>query len=98
MDNESFIVICPFCGIKNRIQLQKISRKALCSKCGNSLVTDIGKGYEQAVEVNDTNFQNIISYDSGTVLVDFWAPWCGPCRSHAPIINKLASDYAGKVR
>ena len=47
------------------------------------------------VELNDTNFDTQIR--NGTTLVDFWAPWCGPCRMVAPTLDKLAKEKAGKL-
>ena len=50
----------------------------------------------KAVEITDSNFNEIITKND-VVLVDFWAEWCGPCRMIAPMIEELASEYAGKA-
>jgi thioredoxin 1 len=48
--------------------------------------------------VSDSNFANAVLEANQPVLVDFWAPWCGPCRSLAPIVDELAEKYAGRAR
>ena len=49
-------------------------------------------------QVSDASFEGDILKSDVPVLVDFWAPWCGPCRSVAPIVDDLASQYAGKLK
>ena len=50
------------------------------------------------LEITDTNFQSEVLGSEQPVLVDFWAPWCGPCRKIAPMIDELATEYSGAVR
>ena len=50
------------------------------------------------IELTDATFDEIVNSNEGPVLVDFWAPWCGPCKMLGPIIEEIAQDYQGKAK
>jgi thioredoxin 2 len=95
MSQENIIVKCEQCGTKNRIPVNRIHEGPICGKCRSPL-----KAGSPGIPVNitDQTFnQEVISYP-GVVLVDCWAPWCGPCRMVAPILEQIASEYTGRVK
>ncbi|MDR1245167.1 MAG: thioredoxin [Endomicrobium sp.] len=51
-----------------------------------------------AIEINETNFEKEVLSSDKPVLVDFWAPWCGPCKMLSPVIEEIASQYNGKAK
>ena len=53
---------------------------------------------ENVIELNDTSFDDVVHNSDVPVLVDFWAPWCGPCKMISPIIEEIAEEYQDKVK
>jgi thioredoxin 2 len=96
MPEECVIQSCPACGTRNRVPRRRIRERPICGKCRAPLGG--GGVYDCPVEITDRTFQREAMDWPGAVLVDCWAPWCGPCRTVAPILDQLASEYAGRVK
>lgn len=93
---ENIIIKCNSCGVKNRIPSSKTGDNPKCGKCGNPLNISDSPGVP--VDITDDSFTSEVLSSPGVVLVDCWAPWCGPCRMVAPVLEELASEYRGKVK
>jgi thioredoxin 2 len=93
---ESIIVKCVRCHTKNRIPVIRIKEGPLCGKCGATLPGNSSPAYP--VEVTDKSFEEAVLFFEGAVLMDCWAPWCGPCRMVAPVLDQLAAEYAGRIK
>lgn len=95
MGENQLIIRCTNCGAKNRVPENRISESPKCGKCGVTLRLEI---FDAPVNVTDNDFQREVMQSSLPVLVDCWAPWCGPCRSVAPVLNDLAKTYRGQLK
>jgi thioredoxin 2 len=96
MEQENIIVKCSQCGTSNRIPKNRMDEGPKCGKCGSQI--DVGNSSTSPVNVTDGTFNNEVLSFTGPVLLDCWAPWCGPCRMVAPALEKLASEYAGRIK
>jgi len=96
MEADPIIITCPQCGAKNRIPKNRLTDKPVCGKCRASLSSQ--SFLDHPIEVTDQTFnQEVLSFP-GSVVLDCWAPWCGPCRMVAPILDQLAKEYAGRIK
>lgn len=93
---DDLIICCLKCGTKNRMPENRLHQKPLCGKCRKPLV--IPQQKIKPFDVTDQTFAREVLNSDSSVLVDCWAPWCSPCRTLSPIIDKLASDYANGVK
>jgi thioredoxin 2 len=93
---DDLIIRCLKCGTKNRMPEERLNQKPLCGKCKEPLV--IRSQNIKPVDVTDDSFAREVLTADASVLVDCWAPWCGPCKTLGPIIDELATDYANGVK
>src|ERR1041384_10923 len=94
------VVICSKCETKNRVDENRLATsEAKCGRCGASLtVTAAGESSKPIVITDQTFERDVLQVRGQPVLVDCWAPWCGPCRMIAPVMDQLAAESHGQYR
>ena len=91
MESKRLNVACAHCQATNRVPTARLAHDPVCGRCGEALLDG------RPIELTDANFDAVTQHTNLPVLVDSWAPWCGPCVGMAPQFERASQQLKGRV-
>ena len=88
---EALHIVCPHCHTTNRVQAADLAKAPDCGQCHQPLFAG------HPVALDEASFERHVGRSQIPVLVDFWAPWCGPCKMVSPMLDRISAEQGGKL-
>ncbi|WP_158774457.1 thioredoxin TrxC [Cobetia sp. L2A1] len=90
--SESFVLACPQCLALNRVATERLNDNPTCGRCSGAMLP------AEPLELTSANYEALVVRSEMPIVIDFWATWCGPCKTMGPIFNGVAAEMGTRMR